>query len=148
MAAQSKLMGRRHKAKKFIMFYFSSQSKLTIISFLLFTAVVLSSFAIYQEYEKQAEIAGLSEGLKLKAPEENIVQYTEYDSNGRPLASPSAENNSTTQNNIIQYIYRTNKVVPQETYKGLEEDIAQRTPNAQIFLKSAKQVSADKIEKT
>ena len=119
-----------------------------IIFLLLLTTIVLSGVAIYQEYEKKVAIAGLEDSLKLKAPEENIVQYTEYDASGRPLANLSDGSSTTTNNNAIRYIYRTNKVVPQETYQGLKEDIAQRTPNAQIFLKSEKQVSADKIEKT
>jgi len=126
------------------MFKITSQSKLIIISLLLLTAIALSSVAIYQEYEKQAEIAGLDEGLKLKAPVENIIRYAEYDENGRPLSAPTNEMNG----NLIKYVYRTNNVVPVDNYQGLKEDIAQRTPNAQIFLKSKKVIAPDKIEKT
>jgi len=126
------------------MFKITSQSKLIIISLLLLTAIALSSVAIYQEYEKQAEIAGLDEGLKLKAPVENIIRYAEYDENGRPLPAPTSEMNG----NLIKYVYRTNIVVPADNYKGLKEDLSQRTPNAQIFLKSEKEIAPDKIEKT
>lgn len=125
---------------------FAYQLKLKDILTVSALIVVLGFLSVgaFQEYQKQQEISHLNDELKLKAPEENIIKYTEYDSSGQPLPAPTNELNG----NLIKYVYRTNTVVPEDSYQGLKEDIAQRTPNAQIFLKSEKIIAPEKIEKT
>lgn len=77
-------------------------------------------------------VAIIGDGLKLKAPADKIIQYTEYDKTG----------------NIIQYTYISNKEVLPSTYEGIKEDISKRTPNSQAFLKSSKPLNDKEVEET
>lgn len=123
---------------------FKSGLKLKDIITISFLIVILSliGVGVYQEYQKKAEISLISDSLKFKVPVEDVIQYTEYDANGRQLAEPAPENDNT--NGIIEYVYRTNvKVVP-DTYKGLNEDVSKRTNNAKIYLKEKKVIDGNK----
>ena len=114
------------------------------IAVFLLAILIFFGFGLFQEYQKNQEISQLAENLKLKAPTDKIIQYTEYDSNGQPLSNPS-DNSS---DNVVQYLYQTDQIVPPATHHGLKEDVSQRTSNTQIFLKSQEQISEDKIKNT
>ncbi|MBP9855822.1 MAG: hypothetical protein KBC48_00730 [Candidatus Pacebacteria bacterium] len=120
----------------------SISRKITILAVLAFMIWGILSVVSYFQFDNRVSLVG--DTLSLKAPPERIVQYTEYDEFGRPLAEPSEGAN----NNLIKYSYATEVEVPPANYEGVKEDISKRTPNAQLFLKSVEPINEEEVKET
>lgn len=115
---------------------------IAIFAILAFIVWGILSVISYFQFDNRVSLVG--DTLSLKAPPERIVQYTEYDQSGRPLAEPSEGAN----NNLIKYLYATEVEVPPANYEGVKEDISKRTPNTQLFLKSVEPINEEEVKET
>ncbi len=106
----------------------NSKIKLQALAFVLILFIIFIGIGIFDEYRKQADIYKIDEGLRLKASEEDIIEYRKI-----TLHSNEDTQLSGAENTVVLYTYITDEEVPQEQYKGFNEDISKRTSNSQSF---------------
>ena len=109
-----------------------SKKNIILVTFLLLVLFILV-YLIYADFRQKQGISLISDDLKLKSTKDKIVSFTEY---------PGPDG----QEDIVQYIYGTDKEVPPGNYQGLSEDVAKRTPNSQTFLKSIERLDNTKVK--
>lgn len=106
------------------------KNKILLLGLVLAVLIIgLIGIDIYQKYNQRKD---LNTNELLKASKEKIVNYEFMkDENG---------------NNIIAYLYASEIKVPQNTYRGLKEDMTKRTENSQSFLKEVRQIDYETAE--
>ena len=104
---------------------FMSSFKKTIL--ICASAAVLIIAGIY--FARSFSTPKIGDDLKLKAPKDKILSVQEIDD----VRCDSDGANCVNMGKIEKYQYVSDVEVPPTTYQGLQEDITQRTSNAQFF---------------
>jgi hypothetical protein len=105
---------------------FQSLNKIRLVDITIVSLLVaILAFVVtlgYSEHRQKQAISVIDETLQLKVPKEKVISYER-------AIDPE------TKEEVISYIYTTDKVVVSDTYQGHREDIGKRSNNSRVYQK-------------